>query len=164
MLMKIDGVSGDSKNPQFRGWSDVLSWNWGMTSNRKGANAVDGEKTSLNEISIIKPIGIDSATIRLLFAEGKKISSVDMSVTPVVGQRETQTKYMSINLQDVMIKSVISGGGVEDNFFKEHITLLFDRIRFEFSKNTPAGHDGAGGKTEDFDFRWNVPSNIEWKQ
>ena len=47
MYMKMDGVLGDSKSYKHKGWADVLSWNWGMTSNRKLANDIDGDKTSL---------------------------------------------------------------------------------------------------------------------
>jgi type VI secretion system secreted protein Hcp len=164
IFMKIEGISGDSKHYEYKGWSDVLSWNWGMTSNRKLAHGDDGDKTTMNEISIIKPMGIDSPGIRLLFAQGKAIPTVELSATPVVSKREIQTKYISIKMEDVRIKSIISGGGVEDSFFKEHLTLLFDRVTFEFSHYAAASSDGKAGAKSDFDFAWNVGSNVEVAQ
>ena len=164
IYMKMDGVSGDSKSYQHKGWADVLSWNWGMTSNRRVANEIDGDKTSLNELSIIKYIGVDSASIRLLYAQGKTIPSVELSITPSVGKREVQTKYVYIKMEDVLIKSIVTGGGVDDSFFKEHITLLYNRVRFEYSLDAVSSDATPDNTVKDFDFGWNVPENAVWKK
>ena len=163
MYMKMDGVLGDSKSYKHKGWADVLSWNWGMTSNRKLAHNIEGDKTSLNELSIIKSIGVDSANIRLLYAQGKIIPSVELSITPSVGKREVQTKYVYIKMEDVLIKSIVTGGSTEDAFFKEHVTLLFDRIRFEYSLGALSLDDSPDDTPNDFDFEWNVPGNVKWE-
>lgn len=164
MNMKMDGIVGESKSFSHKGWTDVLSWNWGMTSTRKIAHGMNGDKTNLNELSIIKAIGTDSADIRLCFAQGKIIPNVEFSVVPVVGKRERVTKYLNIKMEEVMIKSIVTGGSNEDSFFKEHITLLFARIEFEYSKTGPSGSDGSSGETENFGFGWNVTEDTEWKQ
>ena len=162
MNMKIDGVLGDSKNYQHKGWCEVLSWNWGMTSNRKATNGKEGDKTSLNELSVIKSIGIDSAIIRSFFAQGKIIPGIDFSIIPSVGKKEIQTKYIDIRLEDVIIKSIVTGGSIDDNFFKEHITLLFDRIRFEYSINPVRDAEDADSVTVN-GFNWNISGNTEWQ-
>ena len=161
MMMKIAGVSGDAKSFDHEGWSEILSWNWGMTSNRKISTTSDADRTAFNEMSITKPLGADSPAIRLLFAKGEPIESMDLIVLPVVGKREMQTKYVHLRLESVIIKSVVIGGGIEDNFFKEHITLLFDRIRFEYSR---PGSASSGKSAEDFSFGWNLGTNAEWRQ
>jgi type VI secretion system secreted protein Hcp len=163
MYMKIDGVLGDSKSFKYKGWADVTSWNWGMTSNRKQTNGKDGDKTSLNELSIIKSIGIDSSSIRLLYAQGKIIPNVELNITPILGKREVQTKYVNLRMENVLIKSIVTGGSIEDAFFKEHITLIFDRIRFEYSLDALSSDAGSGDTSENIDFRWNVPGNMEWE-
>jgi len=163
MSMKIDGVTGTSISSEHKGWSEIHSWNWGMTSNRKSIEVTDGTKTSLNELSVIKPIGIDSPGIRLLFAKGEKIPNVELSMTPLRGKREPVKKLLHVKLESVLIKSIVSGGGIDDDFFKEHITLLFDKIDFEFSK---AGPRNESGETvfDDYDFSWDVPENKEWSK
>ena len=164
IYMKMDGVLGDSKSYQHKGWADVLSWNWGMTSNRRMANDIDGDKTSLNELSIIKSIGVDSASIRLLYAQGKTIPSVELSIIPSVGKREVQTKYVYIKMEDVLIKSIVTGGGIDDSCFKEHITLLYNRVRFEYSLDAVSSDATPDNTVKDFDFGWNVPENAVWKK
>ncbi|HLB31591.1 MAG TPA: type VI secretion system tube protein Hcp [Gammaproteobacteria bacterium] len=164
MHMKMEGILGEAKIFKYKGWSEVLSWNWGMTSNRKLTQGSNGGKTAFDELSIIKPIGIDSAGIRLLFAQGSIIPSVEFSVTPAVGKREAATKYVYIKMEDVVIKSIVTGGSIDDNFFKEHITMLFDRIRFEYSRNAVIGNDNKDEMALDYYFGWKVPENLEWCQ
>lgn len=163
MSMKIDGVTGTSISSEHQGWSEIHSWNWGMTSNLKSTEVTEGTKTSLNELSVIKPIGIDSPGIRLLFAQGEKISNIELSITPLRGKREPVKKLLHLKLESVVIKSIVSGGGIDDDFFKEHITFLFDKINFEYSK---AGPRNETGETvfADYDFCWDVPENREWSK
>jgi type VI protein secretion system component Hcp len=148
--MKIEDVTGDSKGFHFKGWCDVESMQWGMTSNREKVLDAEGATTSFNELSIEKPLGIDSASIRMLFAKGAVIPTVDLKVMPVATKREVQTKYLDIRLEDVLIRSG----------FKEHISLLFDRIKFEYSLDPfrPTGEELPPA----IEFSWNVSSNDEW--
>lgn len=161
MNMKIDGIMGGSTSPHHKGWSEIHSWNWGMSSNRKTVEQTDDNKTSLNELSIIKPIGVDSPGIRLLFAKGDNIANVELSVTPIMGKREAPRKYLEIKLEGVMIKAIVSGGGIDDDFFKEHITLLFDKVKFEYSQSGPRNETGQSDSI-DYNFGWDVIDNKEW--
>ena len=164
MMMKIDGIEGDTKNFKYKGWADILSWNWGLTSNRKSAQGLDADKTSLNELSIIKTIGNDSPGIRLLFAQGTTIANVQFSIFPPVGKREAQKSYVDIKMEGVLIKSIITGGSTEDDFFKEHITFLYDKIKFEYCRHMLLSTETVDDIPDTQDFEWNVPDNIEWKQ
>jgi type VI secretion system secreted protein Hcp len=161
MSMKIDGVTGISGDSEHKGWSEISSWNWGMTSNRKSLAVDDDFKTSLNEISVVKPLGIDSPEIRLLFARGDKIANVEISVTPIRAKRGPVKKLLHLKMESVMIKSIISGGNLEDELFKEHITMFFEKVNFEYSE---AGARNEQGEIEfiDHGFRWDVSENKEW--
>lgn len=160
MIMKIDGVVGEAKSFKHKGWADILSWAWGMTSNRKLSQAIEGDKTFLNELSITKAIGSDSSKIRLLYAQGASIPCVDLTIFPSVGKREAQKKYLDIKLEGVLIKSVVTGGGVDDSFFKENITLLFDKVRFEYNEDSTDSDANTSSTVNDFE--WNVSDNVEW--
>jgi type VI protein secretion system component Hcp len=116
--MKIEDVTGDSKGFHFKGWCDVESMQWGMTSNREKVLDAEGATTSFNELSIEKPLGIDSASIRMLFAKGAVIPTVDLKVMPVATKREVQTKYLDIRLEDVLIRSVVLNGNNQEKASK----------------------------------------------
>ncbi len=162
IVLKIEGIYGESKSYQYKGWSEVISWNWGMTSNRKSTQGIEGDKTSLNELSVMKPIGVDSGSIRLLFAQGKKIPSVQLVASPVVGKREAPMKYVNIVMEDVVIKAIVTSGTADDNFFKEHITFLYDRVRFECSRAAQESGDSTEENVDTNDFGWNVTDNQQW--
>lgn len=161
MNMKLEGVTGESTSFKHKGWFEIISWSWGMSSNRKTVHD-DAGKTSLNEISVIKPIGIESIDIRLLFAQGKTIPRIDFNILPVTGKREVQKNYVDIKMEDVVIKSIVTGGSAEDSFFKEHITFIFNRISFEC--NRPVADEGDVSEIEDHIFGWNVSDNSEWNK
>lgn len=155
MYMRIEGVTGGSTSFKHQGWFEVLSWNWGMSSNRKLAHGTDQDKTTLNEISIIKPLGIESGEIRTLFAEGRVIPVIELSIQPIQGKREAARKYVDITLQNSIVKTVVTGGNNEDKFFKEHVTFLFENVLFEFEKKA----DVEGEESNAHEFNWNVPEN-----
>ena len=162
MFIKMDGITGESKNYQHKGWSDVTSWCWGMSSNRDSANVRDDDKPSFKELSITKRIGIDSTDIMLLFAQGKAIKNVVLNIIPVVAKREAKQKYLSMRMEDVLIKSITTGGSVTEDYFEENILLLFSKIRFEYNLNTPVTTENPAGTSVDYKFGWDLAMNQEW--
>ncbi len=162
--MKIDGVTGEAESFKYKGWCEIFSWNWGMTSNRKSITAKDGIKTMMNEIAVIKPIGIDSTQIRNLYALGEVIPSVQLIIAPIVGKREPQSNYVNIIMEDALIKSVVTGGGLEEEFYKEHLTIIFDRITFECNRPVKSKDDvDSNDAVLENDFRWDVMGNKKWE-
>lgn len=162
MFIKMDGITGESKNYEYKGWSDVVSWSWGMSSNRNSANVRDDDKTSFKEISITKRIGMDSPNIMLLFAQGKTVKNVEFDIIPVVAKREAKQKYLSMWMEDVLVKSITTGGSVTENFFNENIILLFSKIRFEYNFNTSATAGNPAGTSVDYKFGWDIAMNQAW--
>ena len=161
MFLKLDGVAGGSRNYDHKGWSDVVSWGWGMVSNRNSAQVTDADKTSFKEISISKRIGIDSTAIMLLYAQGKTIQYADLDIIPLVAKREVKQKYLSMHMEDVVVKSIITGGNVNDELFNENIILLFSRIRFEFNLPTITNAENAERTAADYSFAWDILQNKE---
>ncbi len=162
MYMKIDGVEGDTRSPKYKGWSDILSFTWGMTSNRKQAAVATGDQTSLNEITIVKPLAIDSPAIRELFASGTIIPGVQISVLPAAVKRQLARRYVDITMQGVLIKSVVTRGAAEETFFQEHVCLLFDRVSFELSQYARADESQDDTDAVTTAFGWNVSANSAW--
>lgn len=160
MFLKLDGISGGSRNPNHKGWADVTSWAWDMQSNRNSAQMVEGEKTGLRLITVVKRIGIDSPNIMTAFVQGGTIASAEIEIVPIVAKREAKQKYLALRMEDVRIKSIVTGGNLAEEFFNETITLIFGRIRYEFSVNATPGSDVAG---IDYRFAWDIAQNSEWQ-
>jgi type VI secretion system secreted protein Hcp len=154
MFLRIDGVTGGSRNYQHKGWADVLSWTWGLTrANGGGASPAEG-MAQMNQISIVKTTGMDSPAMMLLFAEQTVIPSAQISVVPVVGKREAQQKYVEIALDDVVIHSIETGGDTADNLGRETVKLVFGKIKYEFHHEIAATHGGDAASSSSYVFAW----------
>lgn len=162
MFLKLDGVTGGSKNYIHKGWADVASWAWTMGSNRNLPQVNGDDETSFREISVVKRIGSDSTEIMSLYAQGKTIPSAELDIVPIVAKREAKQKYLSIRMEDVLIKSIVTGGNSSEEFFNENLVLLFGKVRFEYSFNASPGTETAGGPAVDYKFGWDIPQNKEW--
>jgi len=156
MFLKMDGVTGESRNFQFKGWADISRWDWSLSSNRESVRPVEGEEIGFNSITLTKRIGRDSTAMMRFFAERKIVPNAELCVTPVVGKREARQKYLHLFMEDVIIKSIVTGGANQEDLFNETVTLLFNRIRFEYNQ-----HDSLqpGTAAEDHVFSWDIGAN-----
>ena len=71
MYLKLDGVTGGTRNFTFKGCADVTSWGWEMESNRSSSQLAEGDITTYRQISIVKRMGIDSPEIMSHYVKGK---------------------------------------------------------------------------------------------
>lgn len=163
MYLRLDEVNGGSMNYSYKGWSDVLSWRWEMLSNRDLPQPTANDKASFGKISLTKPISMDSTAIMLLYAQGKTIQSADLNIIPVVGKREAKQKYLAMHMEGVVIKSIITGGSIDEDHFKEHIVLIFNRISFEYNFHATAMQGEDNTDSVDYQFAWDIAQNQQWQ-
>ena len=117
----------------------------------------------INEITVINPIGIDSTQILNLYALGEIIPSVNLIIVSIVGKRDPEANYINIIMEDALIKSVVTGGSLDEEFYKEQLTIIFDRITFECNRSVKSKEDvDTNDTTLDNDFRWDVMGNKKW--
>ena len=105
---------------------------------------------------------MDSTDMMLLFAQGKTVKNVELNIIPVVGARDAKQKYLSMLMENVVIKSITTGGSATEDFFKEDIVLLFDKIRFVYNHNTAANTQNPAGTSVDYKFGWDISMNQAW--
>ena len=93
---------------------------------------------------------------------GLAIKNVELNIVPVVAKREAKQKYLSMQMEDVLIKSITTGGSITEDYFEENILLLFSKIRFEYNINSPVTTENPAGKSIDYKFGWDLAMNQEW--
>jgi type VI protein secretion system component Hcp len=79
-----------------------------------------------------------------------------------VAKRDGKQKYLSIRMEDVLIKSIVTGGNNSEKFFNESIVLLFSKVRFEYSFNPTPNVQSPAGVSADYKFAWDIQQNKEW--
>lgn len=130
MYLKLDGVDGAVNSRAHKGWAVILSWSWGLARGR--ADNASAAVTKGNEIAIVKEVGMESSELMRLCATGAVTERALINIFPSVGKRETQQKYVVIELENVVVKSVSTTGASEENFVREKVTLRFNKIGFEY--------------------------------
>ena len=163
MYLKVDGVTGGSKNFTYKGWSDVTSLGWGLVSNRNSTHVTANDLTSFKEISITKQIGSDTPAIMQLYAQGTTIKFAELNVLPILTKKEVKHKYLSMRMEDVLVKSIVIGGNTGEDFFNEKIILLFDRIKFDYTFYAAPTAEITRGSTVGYSFAWNIDENKLWE-
>jgi type VI protein secretion system component Hcp len=108
IYLDISGVAGDVTDPGFEGQIEVISYSWTPTSGP-------------GEMSIIKPIDSSSPLLLAIAASGSPVKAARLSVVHTVNGAIYSS--LTIDLRDVMITSVVTGGETEA------ITLGFQRSK-----------------------------------
>lgn len=144
IFLRLDGVSGASRNYHHNGWADVLGWRWQLTRADDGAH--------FNEIVLTKPLGIESPALMDLLATGRTVGSAQMDIVPVVGKREAQQKYVTMSFAAVGVRAIDVGGTAEDAATVETVTLRFGSVKFDFHHQGAPAADGRPAAVDVYSF------------
>lgn len=131
LFLKIDGVSGESKDAAHQGWIDVKSYSWGVRRNEgMGPGKARYRNLTINAY-------IDKATpAALLFASnGNSIKKVQLSLCKA-GNGMIESCRMT--LENVIIAEVLLEG-------VHQVIYVFqaDKVKFQYWEQTAAGLTGA---------------------
>ena len=142
MVLKLDGIRGESTKAGHESEIDVLSWDWGAemtTSTRVGRGAGAGSSKSY-DLTITKWVDAASPLLYQAVMQGKQIREAVFVVATSTSRRETA--YITIKLKNVMVTSVKTNQSNSNDRPKEQITLSFDSAEYTY---TPIKADGSAG-------------------
>jgi type VI secretion system secreted protein Hcp len=155
IVLKVDGIDGESLIQDHEGEIDVLAWSWGATQSVSmvGGGGAGASKVNVEDLSLTKYV--DKASIDLLRAcfSGAHLSEATLIVRKSGGE---PLDYMVITMSSVIVTSVSTGGSGGDERLTENVTLNFAKVTVSY---TPQKDDGSGDA--DIVFTWNIEKNIE---
>jgi type VI secretion system secreted protein Hcp len=153
MFIKFDGIDGESKDDKHKGEHDVLAWSWGMS--QSGSAHVGGGggtgKVSVNDLSFTKYIDKGSPDLMLNCCQGKHIDKATLTVRKAGGD---PLEYVKIEMQEVIVSSVSTGGSGGEDRLTENITLNFAKVKVDYKEQTEKGTVGATPK-----MGWDIQAN-----
>ncbi|MCP3129422.1 type VI secretion system tube protein Hcp [Shewanella sp. KJ2020] len=126
MFLKIDGVDGESQDSQHRGEIDILAWSWGASS--------DSRKVCIQDISLTKYV--DSASPELLMNQVTHIKYPKATLVVRKAGRE-QSEYINIELTNVWVSSLSTGGSGGEDRLTENIALNFEELKYSYTPESP---------------------------
>jgi type VI secretion system secreted protein Hcp len=154
MFMKLEGITGESKDSSHGGEIDVLAWSWGV-SNSGSAHTGGGSgagKANFQDLSFTKYVDLSSTSLLLAAANGKHISKATLTVRKA---GEAPLEYMIISMTEVFVTSVSTGGSGGEDRLTENVSLNFAKIEYKYKEQSATGKAGGTG-----DFKWNIQKNI----
>jgi type VI secretion system secreted protein Hcp len=155
MFIKIGSLDGESKDSKHKNEIDVLAWSWGM-SNSGSAHVGGGAgagKVSVQDLSLTKWIDKSSPDLMLACCNGKHFDTAMLTVRKA---GEQPLEYLKIQLIEVMITSVSTGGSGGEDRLTENVTLNFAKVKLSYEEQTTEGGGGAKPK-----MGWDIAANVK---
>jgi len=141
MFLKIDGVKGEAQDAKFKEEIDVLAWSWGASNSgttHMGSGSGAG-KANYQDLSVTKYVDKSSTVLLQACASGKHFKTANLVVRKA---GDKPLEYIKLDMKDVIITSISTGGSGGEDRLTENVTLNFGAFKEIY---TPQKEDGSGG-------------------
>lgn len=155
MFLKLDGVTGESRDSKHEKEIDVLAWSWGMSQSgttHTGGGGGAG-KVNVQDLSFTKYVDNSSPTLIKFCCNGKHITSGTLTVRKA---GETPLEYIVITFEEIMVTAVSTGGSGGEDRLTENVTLNFAKFKETYTPQDAKGAPGTavhGG--------WDIAQNVD---
>jgi type VI secretion system secreted protein Hcp len=153
MFLKIDNVPGESQDKSRKDQIDVLAWSWGVSNSgtfHLGGGGGAG-KANFQDISLTKYVDQASPVLLLFCANGDHFDDAQLVVRKA---GKEPLEYITIDMKQVMVTSVSTGGSGGEDRLTENISLNFAKVKVSYKRQKP---DGSGEAAKDF--VWDIAGN-----
>ena len=153
MGAKIKGESRD-KVQGPKNDIDVLAWSWGMSQSgttHTGGGGGAG-KANFQDLSFTKYVDSASQALMGALAKGSHIDKVTLLVRKA---GEGQHNYIQIDMKEVIVSSLSTGGSGGEDRLTENVTINFAEVAFDYFKQDAKGAVASAGI-----FKWKIAQNI----
>lgn len=155
MFLQLDGISGESQDAVYQGSIEVIGFTEGLStvSTINTGGGAGGSKPVLQDINITKYLDRSSPVLRQMLTEGSPIKNATLIVRSggVTGKRFV---FFQIDMTNVILTSVSTGGTGGVDRLIENVTLNFATIKWTYKPQNPDG--SAGGVIVK---GWDITSN-----
>jgi type VI secretion system secreted protein Hcp len=156
MFLKLGPLKGESKDSKHKGEIDILAWSWGASNsgNAHTGGGAGAGKVNVQDISVTKYVDLSSPAIMNAVCVGKHIPEVTLVVRKA---GEKPLEYLTIDMKEVFVTSISTGGSGGEDRLTENITLNFAKFKIQYKEQADTG--GAGAEPDfSFDIAANNPS------
>ena len=155
ILLKIDGVEGESVISGHEGEIDLLSWSWGMSQSGTMYNGGGGGsgRVNIQDISFTKTVDKTSPNLIRACCNGEHFAEAVLLVRKA---GKDPLDYFKVTMSPVLVTSVSTGGSGGDDRLTENVSINFAKMQIGY---TPQKEDGTG--EAEVTLNWNIEKNIE---
>jgi type VI secretion system secreted protein Hcp len=155
IFLKLADINGESVDSSHTDEIDVLSWSWGMSQSgttHSGSGGGSG-KVNVQDLSITKYVDSSSCDLMKCCANGKHLADGKLTVRKA---GETPLEFLTIDLTEILVAAVSTGGIGSDDRMTENVTLNFRKFEIKYKKQK---EDGSG--EDKGDTKWDIAKNVE---
>jgi len=155
MFLKLNGVTGESKDKVHTKEIDVLSWSWGLMNSGSahvGGGAGSG-KVSVQDVTLSKVVDSSSPKLMLACCNGTHYPSAVLTVRKAGGK---PVEYIKVKMEEILIAGVSTGGSYSEDRLTENIILNFAKVSMDY---TPQKADGSADTA--IPFAWDIAANSQ---
>ena len=139
-FLELGDIKGESRDAEFAGLIDVLAWSWGVSQSgtmHLGPGG-GGGKANVNDLNCT--IWVDSAYANLVQAccAGKHFPTATLTCRKAGG--DSAVPYVKMEMEEVLLTSVSTGGSGGEDRFTANVTLNFAKFKVTY---TPQKADGT---------------------
>ncbi|MFM0647724.1 type VI secretion system tube protein Hcp [Paraburkholderia bryophila] len=155
MYMRVDGVTGESKDANHKGWIDIQSYSWGAAQPGNMATGSGGGigKASFQDLEVETFMDKAAPAILKYCANGRHLPQVEVSVCKAGG---AQIEYLRITLSEVLVTSVLQGAARTSEAVQVTYAFQAAKVRKQYWEQTDQGN--RGGESV---LAWDVKQNRE---
>lgn len=153
MFLELEGIKGESEDDKKKESCHVLAWSWGMTQSATTHHGTGGGsgKVNVHDISITKHVDKATATLMQFCCKGTHVKKGKLTVRK---SGDKPLEYIKVELEDIIVASVSSGGSNGSEILTEHVVLNFRKFKYQYY---PQLKDGSGGPA--VEFGWDIAAN-----
>ena len=153
IFVKLDGIDGESKQANHKGWIDVLDFSYGVTQSASMHTGGGGGvgKADFAPVQFTHYLDRASPNLFKYCAAGKHIPKVTFSVCKV---GDGSQEFAKITLTDVIVANV-SPGGSSGSGMTETVAMSYSKIETMVKEQNADGSMGTA-----VEGNWNVKENV----
>jgi type VI secretion system secreted protein Hcp len=138
MFLDMFAIKGESGDKAHKDTIDVLAWSWGMS--QSGTMHVGGGggagKANYQDVSITKWVDRASTDLMAMCAKGTHHPKAQLIVRKAGGE---QLEYIVIDMVDVIVSSVSTGGSGGEDRLTENVSLNFASVKVTYTPQADTG-------------------------
>ncbi len=154
MFFDIKGVKGESKDEKHKDKIDVLAWSWGTSNSSSGhvGGGAGAGKVNVQDLSFTKYVDLATPNLLQHCCSGAHFEEAKLTVRKAGGKNPLE--YLTIDLHQVFVTSVSTGGSGGEDRLTENVTLNFSKFKLEYKEQ-----DDKGGSKGAHSAGWNIAAN-----
>ncbi|MDQ8189773.1 Hcp family type VI secretion system effector [Roseibacillus persicicus] len=154
IFLRVHGIDGESDDKSHKDEIDVLAWSWGMSnSGTTHTSGPSAGKATFKDLTVTKYVDKSSPPLMLKAIKSERIDNATLVVRKA---GEAPLEYITLDLKDIIVSSITTGGSGGEDRLTENVTFNFSKFKLTYQEQPS---DGSPGDTEEID--WDIVANKE---